>query len=336
MDNTNYIQEVRDIFVDYYGEDKIDLVEVIGQGYNIIVYFPVVTVTNEHNKSIVIYDLFAKVKIKPDGWHINGKFQLLRSTYTKPQAVVGYTHSHIPDWTSLGNWGDPCLGRGPLNNTIDTLSRDAFEFEEMKSFWELFCRELDDYTQVESIAGIPYIRMSHVGADEARNMNRNFLDDNYTPESKLKFIAKAILRSGKLKLSYSKKQFQLGMSDTDFALLATRIAYDVWLKMGRSIGHFVNEFDCEEYILCQGRLCGIANNNRRPHYNQSELGREVITFKGRVFKLRVFDEVDLNNPDSNHVLVMSKENLNSLKCLILYLINATYGRAEITGDAVFL
>ena len=165
MVENNYVQEIVNIFNDYFGEDKVDLKspEDRSSGWDIIVYFPEVTVTNEKHQAVKIYDLFAKVPIREDGVHLYDKFYLMRSTYTHAQAISGYTHSHIPRSTSLGDWGIPCLGTGPINSTIYTLEHISESFEEIKPFWELFCRELDEYTQVESLSGGPYIRMETIG-----------------------------------------------------------------------------------------------------------------------------------------------------------------------------
>ena len=120
MDDINYIQEIKTIFEDYFGEDKVDLQDSDDVDVkNILVHFPSVIVTNENHKSEVIYDLFAKIQVHTSG-RIEGKFKLARTTYTKQQALSGYTHSHVPRSTLLGDFAKPCLGSGPLNNTIFT------------------------------------------------------------------------------------------------------------------------------------------------------------------------------------------------------------------------
>ena len=118
----------------------------------ILVHFPHVRVTNEHNRFVDINHLWAKVKVMYNGTMI-GKFTLNRSEYTMLHISSGYLHSHISsiptnDFTSFQN---PCTGSGPINGTISTLNRD-YDVD----MWIMFCLELSKYLTVESVARRPY------------------------------------------------------------------------------------------------------------------------------------------------------------------------------------
>ena len=70
-------------------QELFDNLQNLYQGayWDIIVYWPRVTITNEHNRSIDIYDLYAKITIQKDGtipFEYRG-FTLNRSRYTKEQ-----------------------------------------------------------------------------------------------------------------------------------------------------------------------------------------------------------------------------------------------------------
>lgn len=335
MGTLEYIQEVTQIFKDYYGDDKVMLRENPEYPHNqeIIVYWPAVVVTNENGGSETIFDLFAQVPLKEDGKHLREKFKLMRTTYTLRQARSGYTHSHISSTTSLGTWGSPCLGTGPINNTIHTLQNDPCSFDELRTFWELFCRELDDYTQVESLRGGPYIRLETIGANTRRDKTRNFLNgtDN-TLKWQVVPTARRLLRSGKLKFSYHHHHFDLGMSDTDFAMLATKAAWEIYASQGNTIEKFIVDFNCNTHILSQGRLCATSEG-RGSAYNPERVGEEIIVFNGISFKLSVIG--DLGN-NINQLLIMDDGYLGSLKTYILHLVNATYGKRNITEDAIFI
>ena len=339
--DTNYIQEVTEIFKDYFGNDRVEL-KTCDEGYDIIVYFPSVTVTNENNQSVVIKDLFAKVPIQANGKLLRSKFSLMRTTYTVQQAQSGYTHSHVSSTTPLGDWGSPCLGTGPINNTIRTLEDQNCDFEELKTFWRLFCVELDEYTQVESLTGGPYIRLSSIGADRSQSKNRNFIETlsslryhcSSTPrlEGSEVMTAKHILRSGKIKFHYTPNGIQLGMSDTEFAILATKAAYDVFTKTHseETLESFIRYFNCETYILNQGRLCSFAGRNS---HRLNRVGSECIMFNGKSFKLKI---VGNDEHKGNYIIILSDRVLAKLKGFILHIVNATYGKRNVTKDAYFI
>jgi len=113
----------------------------------IMVWWPSVTVSNENDRSILIHDLYARVDITPDGripYEMTG-FKLNRTTFTDVQFESGYIHSHVPSRCGLPNFQNPCLGRGPIRNTIADLKNN---YEE--ALWMLFCQELSLYVTVES------------------------------------------------------------------------------------------------------------------------------------------------------------------------------------------
>lgn len=150
MENT--INDVYEVFKDYYGEERVDL-----QNNTILVYFPSVTVTNEHDESTVVTDLYVKTVLDTDGT-IVGSFTMARGSYPLSQVYSNYLHSHaysIPktndDFTRC------CLGTGPIKGTIALLSQDC-DLDR----WALYCYELDKYTQVESIQGRPYHYITNI------------------------------------------------------------------------------------------------------------------------------------------------------------------------------
>ena len=86
------INDVYEVFKDYYGEDRVDL-QREGTSAIILVYFPRVTVTNENNNSVDVTDLYIKTVVQSDGT-IFGNFGMTRGSYTLSQVKSGYIHSH--------------------------------------------------------------------------------------------------------------------------------------------------------------------------------------------------------------------------------------------------
>lgn len=143
-------QKVCNLFKEYFGEDKVDI-----QNDKIIVWWPEVIVSNEYNKSCVIKDLYALVRICNDGT-LSGSFRLNRSSYSYDQWKTKYCHSHVQriyrSEDNLTYWREPCLGSGPIRQTISSLQLD---FDE--DVWRLFIFELDQYVRHESIEGVPIV-----------------------------------------------------------------------------------------------------------------------------------------------------------------------------------
>lgn len=183
-------QKVADIFISFFGEEYVDyqkpdesairavirrypestieeIIKIIGEVGNlagtILVYFPKVTVTNEHNASIEITQLFVRTRVTSMGT-IWGAFDMTRGEYTLGQIRQGYIHSHCSGIPSEGNFSSCCLGSGPIRHTISLLIQD---FDEDR--WNLYCFELSEYVKVESLSGIPY------------NSLRNVVNSRYSP-----------------------------------------------------------------------------------------------------------------------------------------------------------
>ena len=53
------INDVYEVFKEYYGEDRVDL----QNNERILVHFPRVTVTNENDQSVEVTDLYIRTKI---------------------------------------------------------------------------------------------------------------------------------------------------------------------------------------------------------------------------------------------------------------------------------
>lgn len=120
--------------------------------YEVVIYFPEETITNENDESDQLLDLFINFFITPYGTLIEG-FNMKRSTFLYTQYRNNYIHSHCPSLHTdmISYWSTPCLGNGPINTTINSISS-----EQQSPMWDIFCRELHQYIQVESIEGGPY------------------------------------------------------------------------------------------------------------------------------------------------------------------------------------
>lgn len=173
----------------------------------ILVHFPKVRVTNEHNKYVDITHLWVKVPITREG-KSSGYFALNRSEYPVSHIKADYMHSHVCgiNLSNSENFLSPCLGRGPIRHTINTL---ALDFDE--NIWKLFCLELDRYVRVESLLGGPYRRLETIPTGYTIDRTiinfapQSYLDieyDNEFTEDNMKDFIKTLIQSNKLKFNF--------------------------------------------------------------------------------------------------------------------------------------
>lgn len=205
----------------------------------IYVHWDNVTVTNEHDKSIEIQDLYAKIVVTLEGRipYENRGFLLNRATYSKEQFVSNYMHSHcngIPK-NDFSRFMEPCLGRGPIGNTIGTLKN---EYDEVT--WMLFCEELALYVTVESLAGTPWKYLEQIGGSSRLlshvgyrigGSKEKFM--GHFSNDKLRGFIEYYLRHGHLALSYRDGKFACGMPYFEFIIDISNSFIDYYNKQLR-------------------------------------------------------------------------------------------------------
>lgn len=281
--------------------------------FNVLVWWPEVTITNEHNRSIVIYDLYAKIELKPDGTIPieNRGFLLNKATYTGKQLASGYQHSHTPSIIHSGSrdivakWQVPCLGSGPIISTITTLKTDCDEMT-----WMLFCEELARYVTVESLTGVPYIRMESVGGtkkdyrfeaclkEEYKRINETYSLEDY---GAFKDIAKVFilfyLQNGNLSLNYCDNQFVPGMPFFNY-LVDLSNSLIAWINKHTNQELYDNLMQHKvlySRIIKNGTVLipDTISEIEAQRYN----GMNMLRFKGQDIPLRIIpDTVDSENP----------------------------------------
>lgn len=279
----------------------------------IIVWWPHVTVTNENDKSIEIQDLYAKVDLTFNG-HIPYEghgFYLLRARWNKAQWESRYSHSHIPslDIDRLGRFQSPCLGTGPINNTILTLKNSNEEIS-----WMLFCQELSVYVTVESLTGGPYRRLEDVGIARTLYGFRSFDDYYYTPSvgfflsvyssSTLKDFIRWYLENGHLQFRFTGGKFCIGLSYYDFMLDISN-AFIEWYNTTsteeyRTIEELLNNEILVKSIVIEGKFCSMGTGQNSLPATEYQ-NRHILYFKGRDIK-SVIDETAEGTPEETILL----------------------------------
>ena len=151
----------------------------------IYIYFSEKTVVNENNDRHKIYDGYIRFTIKPD-MTLYSNPMFTRSSLTIRELKAKYIFSHCPSMSlaaliNLSNSGSTtflscCFGTGPIRTSMSRLYQDSTETN-----WKLFFNDLNNYFEVESIEGGPYIYMSRVSNPESQFVN--FTVDDFVPFS---------------------------------------------------------------------------------------------------------------------------------------------------------
>lgn len=287
---------------------------------SIYVWWPSVIVTNEHNRSVHIRDLYAKVNVQMDGRipYENAGFLLNRATYTKEQFLSNYMHSHI-NGIPKGRpeaFMAPCLGRGPIVDTIGTLKNTCEE-----TTWMLFCQELSMYVTVESLEGGPWKRLEEIGSHielSAYNGHDSYssiaqFTSKFSSEQLKEFI-KYYLEEGHLSLSFREGTFCCGMPYYEYIIDISNAFIDYYnkhLKTNRRQAinlYSYNSFDTNllsNVIAANGKF---YNPVKRDSYREEEnldryRNKFVLNFKGKpVFTTITDDETSFSDKTLTTVL----------------------------------
>lgn len=264
----------------------------------IYVWWSSVTVINEHDKYIIIQDLYAKIRVQPDGLipFESCGFLLNRATYTREQFLSNYLHSHIREIPKddFSEFGTPCLGQGPIAGTIQTLKTDFDEAE-----WMLFCQELSMYVTVESLSGGPWKCLESVGAartlSEYNGFNFGYADRssfvNHFPIDRLKDFVKYYIEHGHLVLAYRNGSFVCGMSPCEYVIDVSNAFidfYNRYLKTSESVLRNLFSRELLRHVLVKNGMLyqdGTAPTEHLDRYKN----RFVLKFKGKEIRTKIID-----------------------------------------------
>lgn len=298
MEITDHINRVYGVFKDFFGEDYVDLQEDSSDNSKfILVYWPRVRVTNEYGKYIDITDLYAKITVDNEGkipWENNG-FKLNRTSYTAQQFNKSYMHSHIRGIPigDLKQFMAPCLGNGPIRHTITTLKNDSDSIN-----WMLFCQELSLYVTVESLRGVPYIKLEYV---KNASTTANCFKEGYCDFTRMFYVSSMFLylgniigsryairdfyqyyiSHGHLRIGYTDKMFVSGMQYTNFMIDISNAFID-WINLNYpdvDVDRLYTNRILIKSVIMDGKLYEYSTDSSLPDYNRF-IGAYVLTFKG--------------------------------------------------------
>lgn len=301
-------------------------------GIFILVHFPHVRVTNEHDRFVDINHLWAKMRVMYNGT-LDGGFTLNRSEYTLLHFRSRYMHSHISsiptnDFTQFQN---PCTGSGPINGTISVLNRDYDE-----DMWNMFCLELSKYVTVESVAGRPFHYLEGLGTDGMEaGMDRftTCLSPNYyrgaITHDKFKEFVRYFINSKKLKFNYVNGSYSIGMSFIEFIVLISN-EFIKWYndqfnkeELTAKFADLKRQNILRECIIDNGKIYYNRGRNNVNNYAQY-IGKKVCVFKGREVTVDITDVAEVRN--ENKSIILDIQTALYILTTILKVLNYRYGR----------
>lgn len=301
----------------------------------ILVHFPSVRITNEHDKFVDINHLWAKVGILYNGT-LNGRFGLNRSEYSVLHLMNNYMHSHVSDIPSsdFTRFQSPCTGSGPINGTISFLSR---EYDE--DMWNMFCLELSKYVTVESIAGTPYHRLEGLNSGHMELNCNSFVTYLHIDErlnralgkDKLIEFIRYFINLKKLKFNYVNGSYSIGMSFIEFITLISN-EFISWYNNQFNIGELKESFDqlkekgiLKECIISNGKIYSNSTRGNIGSYTRF-IGKKVCTFKGKEITISISDVSNAEN--ENISVVLNSRYALYILSKILKVLNYRYGRSK--------
>lgn len=320
---TNFISSFRDVYNSMWVDPYI------------LVKFGDVTVTNEQNHSILINGLWSRVYVCPNGGTVG--FQLIRSEFNHVQFRKKYIHSHVRQlqYGNLDEFKIPCLGGGPISNTINTLNSHKYD----QNVWRLFCFELEKYVQVESLSGGPYNRLSYV-TDKKTSVKRKYFSYNFSINGipyeymdLIKSFIEYLIKKEVLKFNYVNGSYGIAMSYVDYMVLLSNEFINFYNFTPHS---WTLEELFRDNLLVKGIIDGTTiqflNDERDISDFESYNGKKLFTFKGEDVTLAIFN----NYQEEDRGVIFLHNNLSEriLKA-ILDTINANYGTYDKTTELYY-
>ena len=289
----------------------------------IFVHFPDVTITNEHNDSINIRDLYARIPIYWNGT-LNYRFEMIVTTYTRTLFNAGYCHSHLHHL--YGNkpiFDTPCLGTGPLVETCNVLTSNFTEDN-----WKLFCVELSRYVTVESLLGTPYFRMTSISDKRSNKLINIHKVSNYIWDHKELLIETIHNLVSKKLLNFKYVNGEYNFANSEAELI--RIISNEFIAI------YNDKFNKKEVNETLLQLVNRSFVIKVKYYNDNYyyIGRitnkipsdaVLFTFKGKEIKTIITDDIT----NIKETFILNPDKISYIATKLLEFININYGKEQI-------
>jgi len=265
---------------------------------------------------------------------------MVRSSYTKKQLASNYMHSHVSGITLFPT--KSCTGSGPINDVMRNLNYD-YSNNPTDEEWMLFCKSLDDYVHVESLAGGPYHKLEnlHYSTTKVNYSLSSYssclaitkYNNVYDPFIWSDFI-NYLIEHNVLKFSLYYNSIRLGMSVKDTVINISNACIDYINSLDLSVvsndKDEVEEYlnDLIKHIFVEATYDNNAfytlDSNSRLSSFTSDIGTTVCTFKGvdQNFKILSSDEDDI------YVEILAPDVIHAVVDQVLTILNFKYGYSK--------
>ena len=313
---------------DYNLNTKLDIADFINTYYHeppfyIFVHFPNVTITNEHNDSININDLYARIPIYWNGT-LNHRFEMIVTTYTRTLFNAGYCHSHLHHL--YGNkpiFDTPCLGTGPLVETCNVLTSNFIEDN-----WRLFCVELSRYVTVESLLGTPYYRMTNITNKSSNKPIKvyNVSDCIYNYKELLVETIHNLVSKKLLNFKYVNGEYNFANSEAELIRIISNefiaIYNDKFNKkeVKETLQQLANRMFVIKVKYFNGNYYRISNTVNKIPSNDI-----LFTFKDKDIKTVVTEDIT----NIRQIYILNPDKISYIATKLLEFININYGKEQI-------
>lgn len=313
---------------DYNLNAKLDIADFINTYYQeppffIFVHFPNVTITNEHNDSINIKDLYARIPIYWNGT-LKRRFEMIVTTYTRTLFNAGYCHSHLH--TLYGNkpcFDTPCLGTGPLVETCSVLTSNFTEDN-----WRLFCVELSRYVTVESLLGTPYYRMTNITNKSNNKPIKVHYVHNYIWNYKELLIETIhnLISNKLLNFKYVNGEYNFANSEAELIRIISN----------EFIAIYNDKFNKKEVVETLQQLANRCFIKKVKYFNDNYYFISTVidripssdvlfTFKGKDIKTVVTEDIT----NVRQIYILNPDKVSYIATKLLEFINMNYGKEQI-------
>lgn len=282
--------------------------------YSIFIHWPKARVSNEKDQYIDIEDLFARIPLSTCGLKFEeGEYlTFMRTTFSQLQWNYGYTHSHVSQTEPVMTFKHVCLGTGPILRTVRTLKTNPSNKEAiMLFFWEL-----DKVVHVESLEGVPYIRMSSltkhslVKVVDTTNIDGHFLRGVKLTSKKemMRDFLSSFVKAVEIPFGFKDGKYVLGETFAEFAIKLTNY-YKKWkdaLLEAKQYGisTYLSPyvlFHLKEYVIKGGEIyCTDGNMHDKPIPTESP-----FIFNGKEFPLVVNSDTEDTDYTVQHLIPVS-------------------------------
>lgn len=309
-----------------YIQDKV-IKPITRSLYSIFIHWPEARISNEKDQYIDIEDLFARIPLSTGGLKFEESeyITFMKTTFSQIQWNHGYTHSHVSQTEPVMTFKHVCLGTGPILRTIRTLQEDQNNLEAiMLFFWEL-----DKVVHVESLAGVPYMRMASLNKHSLVKVNnvvprfafikatKRTIDKNKMLRDFLSSFVKAV----DIPFGFKDGKYVLGETFAEFTVKLTNY-YKKWLDAlseARNLGVSPYEqrhlFVLEKYIIKGGEIYNFDGNI----HNKPVPEEAPFKFNGEEFPLIVKE--DTKDIDYTEQMLIPLSTVSEIILFILKSVN---------------